>query len=230
MMPDMLSAGHSRGHRRARPGVALWSPSRARSCVGRAPSPVHETVSPPLPSCAAPLARPTTPSHGENDEKDHDANGAHDVRDPGKCAGHVVGVRPHEAHSRPDSEQSDHSHERVERPSRGHDLHILPPSHGRRARTAPVDAQSGFCEHTFVYLAGVPVRDELVLELARLVNDDALAGRLETAYGRMTKVLALTIPERETIIRALDEAPAGLEELRAVLLREHVGRVRDGLA
>ena len=42
----------------------------------------------------------------------------------------------------------------------------------------------------------------------------------------MTKVLALTIPERETIIRALDDPPPGLEELRAVLLREHVGRVR----
>ena len=38
----------------------------------------------------------------------------------------------------------------------------------------------------------------------------------------MTKVLALTIPERETIIRALDDAPPGLEELRAVLLREHL--------
>jgi hypothetical protein len=29
--------------------------------------------------------------------------------------------------------------------------------------------------------------------------------------------------------RALDDSPPGLEELRAVLLREHVGRVRDGL-
>ena len=65
--------------------------------------------------------------------------------------------------------------------------------------------------------------------LARLVDDDNLSSRLETAYGRMTKVLALTIPERETIIRALDEPTPGLEELRAVLLREHVGRVRDGL-
>ena len=45
----------------------------------------------------------------------------------------------------------------------------------------------------------------------------------------MTKVLALTIPEREMIIRALDDPPPGLEEVRAVLLREHVGRVRDGL-
>ena len=43
-------------------------------------------------------------------------------------------------------------------------------------------------------------------------------------------LLALTIPERETIIRARVDAPPGLEELRAVLLREHVGRVRDGLA
>ena len=32
----------------------------------------------------------------------------------------------------------------------------------------------------------------------------------------MTKVLALTIPERETIIQALDDPPPGLEELRAV--------------
>jgi hypothetical protein len=80
-----------------------------------------------------------------------------------------------------------------------------------------------------VYLAGVPVTDDAVLELARLVDDDALADRLETAYGRLTKVLALTIQERETIIRALDDAPPGLEELRAVLIREHVGRVRDGL-
>ncbi len=80
-----------------------------------------------------------------------------------------------------------------------------------------------------MHLAGVPLRDELVLELARLVDDDALSSRLETAYGRMTKVLALTIPERETIIRALDDAPPGLEELPAVLFREHVGRVRDSL-
>ena len=77
-----------------------------------------------------------------------------------------------------------------------------------------------------IHLAGVPIRDELVLELAGLIEDDELGSRLETAYGRMTKVLALTIPEREMIIQALDEPPPGLEELRAVLLREHVGRVQ----
>jgi hypothetical protein len=60
-----------------------------------------------------------------------------------------------------------------------------------------------------MHLAGVALRDEAVLELARLVDNDALSARLETAYGRMTKVLALTIPEREAIIRALDNPPAG---------------------
>ncbi len=42
-------------------------------------------------------------------------------------------------------------------------------------------------------------------------------------------MLALDIPERETIIRALEDPPAGLEELRGVLLREHEWRVREGL-
>jgi hypothetical protein len=46
-----------------------------------------------------------------------------------------------------------------------------------------------------MHLAGVPIQDDLVLELARQVDDEALANRLETAYGRMTKVVALTIPE-----------------------------------
>ena len=38
--------------------------------------------------------------------------------------------------------------------------------------------------------------------------------------GRETKVLALTIPERETILAALEDAPADLVELRGVLLRD----------
>ena len=80
-----------------------------------------------------------------------------------------------------------------------------------------------------MFLAGILIRDDLVLELARVVDDPALAERLEDNYGRMTRVIALTIPERETIIRALDDAPDGLEELRAVLIREHVARVREGL-
>jgi hypothetical protein len=77
--------------------------------------------------------------------------------------------------------------------------------------------------------AGIPVPDELVLELARLVDDEELASALEDAYRREVRVLGLSIPERETIIAALEDPPPGLEELRAVLLREHAWRVRERL-
>ena len=81
-----------------------------------------------------------------------------------------------------------------------------------------------------MHLAGIPVTDDAVLELARLVNDPTLADRLETAYGRMTRVLALTIPERDTVLAAIaEDPPAGLEELHGVLLREHAWRQREGL-
>jgi hypothetical protein len=45
----------------------------------------------------------------------------------------------------------------------------------------------------------------------------------------MTKVLAVTIAERETIITALDDPPTGLEEIRGVLLRERAWRQRERL-
>jgi hypothetical protein len=81
-------------------------------------------------------------------------------------------------------------------------------------------------------LAGLRVRDGDVVELAGLVRDagfDDIAKRLEDAYDLETKVLALTIPEREAIVQALDNPPEGLAELRGVLLREHGWRVREGL-
>jgi hypothetical protein len=44
------------------------------------------------------------------------------------------------------------------------------------------------------------------------------------------RVFALDVPERENLLWALDDPPTkALSELRAVLLEEHVGRVRDGL-
>ena len=47
----------------------------------------------------------------------------------------------------------------------------------------------------------------------------------------MTKVLALTIPERETVLAVIaEDPPAGLEELRGVLLREPAWLQREGLA
>jgi hypothetical protein len=80
-----------------------------------------------------------------------------------------------------------------------------------------------------MYLAGIPVRDQAVLDLARLVDDPLLADRLEAAHRREARILALEISERETIIRALDDAPPDLAELRATLLQEHVWRRREGM-
>jgi hypothetical protein len=62
-----------------------------------------------------------------------------------------------------------------------------------------------------------------------MVDDDALASKLETAFGRMTRVPALTIPEREAILAAMDDVPAGLQELHGVLLRETQWRRAEGL-
>ncbi len=80
--------------------------------------------------------------------------------------------------------------------------------------------------------AGIPVADKNVLELARLLRQagfDDGAEKLEKGHDAETRVLALTIEDRECILRALDDPPAGLAELRGVLLLEHEWRVRDGL-
>jgi hypothetical protein len=52
----------------------------------------------------------------------------------------------------------------------------------------------------------------------------------DEAYDREVRVLGLEIDERESIIRVLDDGPEEFAELRAVLLREHVWRQRQGLA
>jgi len=81
-------------------------------------------------------------------------------------------------------------------------------------------------------LAGIPVADKDVLELARLLREagfEDVAERLEDAYDSEVTVLALTVPEREAILRALDDPPEGLAELRDVLLLEHESRKREGL-
>jgi hypothetical protein len=77
-------------------------------------------------------------------------------------------------------------------------------------------------------LAGIPVSVELVRELAAIV-DEPTASVLERALEVETVVLALSIEDRERIIRALDDPPEGLAELRGVLLREHQWHKRVGL-
>ena len=59
-------------------------------------------------------------------------------------------------------------------------------------------------------LAGVPVPDRLVLTIASQLRDaglDATAERLENAYDRETKVIALDIAERDRSSRCSLTAP-----------------------
>jgi hypothetical protein len=69
-------------------------------------------------------------------------------------------------------------------------------------------------------LPGIPVRDHHVLELARLLREagfDETAETVEDAYDQEVKALALTITDRDAILRTLDDPPDGLAELRGVL-------------
>ncbi len=78
-------------------------------------------------------------------------------------------------------------------------------------------------------LAGLRVPEDDVRELARVV-DEPTRSMLEKALAFGTVVLALTIEDRERLLWALDDARIdALAELRAVLVKEHEGRVRDGL-
>jgi len=67
------------------------------------------------------------------------------------------------------------------------------------------------------------------VEIALPVGDDPAGDRLRRALDNDARTLGLEIDEREAILAALEDPPAGLEELRATLLHEHVGRQRDGL-
>jgi hypothetical protein len=57
---------------------------------------------------------------------------------------------------------------------------------------------------------------------------DHTAESLETAQERQTKLLGLSIADREVILSVLVDPPEQLCELRAVLLQEHASRQREG--
>jgi hypothetical protein len=81
-------------------------------------------------------------------------------------------------------------------------------------------------------LAGVPVSEEVTLELIQLLVDaghDQVAGVLVLALEHERRVVALTIRDRDAILSVLDDQPDGLTELRGVLLREREWRLREGL-
>ena len=81
-------------------------------------------------------------------------------------------------------------------------------------------------------LAGIPVRDQDMFILVGLLHDagfDDTAEAVVVALEAEQELVALTIQDREAILRALDDPPSALAVLRAVLLNEHEGRVREGL-
>jgi hypothetical protein len=73
-------------------------------------------------------------------------------------------------------------------------------------------------------LAGISVPDREVLELTRRLRDNGFldtAEALELAYDSERRLVALTVPDREAIMRTLEDCPDELAKLRGVLLREH---------
>jgi hypothetical protein len=81
-------------------------------------------------------------------------------------------------------------------------------------------------------LAGIPVADRDVLELTRRLRASGFvdtAEVLELGYDSERRVGALTVPDREAILRTLEDSPGELAELRGVLLREHAWRMEHGL-
>jgi hypothetical protein len=79
----------------------------------------------------------------------------------------------------------------------------------------------------------MPIADKRVLTLAAKLREAGLADtaeRLETAYDRETKVLALEIRERDDILSVLVDCPEELCELRAVLLKQQAWRDREGIS
>ena len=109
------------------------------------------------------------------------------------------------------------------------------------ARPRRVDARSRdtlVCLHTApgsvarVRLAGVSVLETNVAALAELLLEagfEETADVLLLALDNEQDLVPLSIQDREAILRALDDPPLGLAELRGVLLREHEWRVREGL-
>ena len=79
-----------------------------------------------------------------------------------------------------------------------------------------------------VLLTGVPLSPSLVLELADLLYDEQLAGRLRDAHKRRVIAFALEPDEADAILLVLDDPRPGFEELRSVLLREIATRPAEG--
>ena len=78
-----------------------------------------------------------------------------------------------------------------------------------------------------VFLAGVPVKSSLVLELAARVKDPELARRLEQGVKRDLIVIRLYADEQADLLKAIDDPPAGLEAVRDALVEARARDKRD---
>lgn len=80
------------------------------------------------------------------------------------------------------------------------------------------------------FLAGVEVRDDQLLDLARQVRKagfEDTAAKLERAWAKEDQTLALETVDREALLRVLDQKPA-LAVLQSVLLQEHERKLGGG--
>jgi len=78
-------------------------------------------------------------------------------------------------------------------------------------------------EGTWVLVSGVAVDERLLRHLSEVVPRE-LARRLDTALFYRAAVLGLTVDERKAILAALEKPPAGLEDLRTILLEDPAWR------
>ena len=77
-----------------------------------------------------------------------------------------------------------------------------------------------------MWVSGVAVDERLLKQLSEVVSP-TLARRLDTALFYRAAVLGLTFDERKAILAALETPPAGLEDLRAILLQDVAWRQCD---
>ena len=66
------------------------------------------------------------------------------------------------------------------------------------------------CTVVGMWIAGIPVADRAVLHLAASLREAELvqtAERLERAYDRESRIVALDIPDRDAILRVLEDCP-----------------------
>ena len=84
-----------------------------------------------------------------------------------------------------------------------------------------------------MFLAGVPVNDKRVLAIAAGLRDaglDDTAERLETAYDRETKMLALSIANATRSSRCSSTAPKGSESSGPCSSTSRNGEIAKGSA